>query len=189
MEKEIWKDIPRYKGYQASNLGRIRTFNKTTYTKKHGVRKWENRILKFKPSVTNKHNNRQGGGYRVSLWKDGKCKDFLVARIIATTFHQDLINTKMTVNHKNGNRLDNRASNLEWLSLADNIKYGFEHGQFKQTKTTLYNETDCLTFRSLSEASRFLGRNVGYVRDCFKKKRKAKSKDNCKEYIVNINKE
>ena len=34
--KEIWKDIPNYKGYQASSLGRIRTYNKITYTKLHG---------------------------------------------------------------------------------------------------------------------------------------------------------
>ena len=80
--KEIWKDIPNYKGYQASNLGRIRTYNKITYTKLHGERHWKNRILKFKPTAKN-NRIKQGGGYRVSLWKNGKCKDFLVARIIA----------------------------------------------------------------------------------------------------------
>ena len=48
---EIWKDIPRYPGYQAPNLGRIRTHNKTTYTERHGERHWKDRILKFKPSL------------------------------------------------------------------------------------------------------------------------------------------
>ena len=28
--EEIWKDIPDYKGYQVSNLGRVRTYNKIT---------------------------------------------------------------------------------------------------------------------------------------------------------------
>ena len=121
---EIWKDIPRYPGYQASNLGRIRTHNKITYTELHGERHWKDRILKFKPSAP------KGIGYRISLWKDGKSKDYLVARLIATTFLEDLINTDMTVNHKNGNRLDNRIENLEWLSRADNIRYGFQNGQY-----------------------------------------------------------
>ena len=33
--QEIWKDIPNYEGYQVSNLGRVRTYNKTTYTKNY----------------------------------------------------------------------------------------------------------------------------------------------------------
>lgn len=94
MEKEIWKDIPKYEGYQASNLGRIRTHNKITYTKKHGVRHWKDRILKYKSVNSNT-------GYRVDLWINGEPKTFLVARLVATTFLEDLIETSMTVNHKN----------------------------------------------------------------------------------------
>lgn len=56
--EEIWKDIPRYKGYQASNFGRIRTHNKTTYTKRHGERHWKDRILEFKPSNPTKNQNK-----------------------------------------------------------------------------------------------------------------------------------
>jgi hypothetical protein len=174
-EEEIWKDIPRYPGYQASTLGRIRTFNKTTYTKRHGERHWENRILKFKPSQKSHHNLKQGAGYRVSLWKDGKVKDFLVARLVATTFLEDLIETEMTINHKNGNRLDNRIENLEWLSRSDNIKYGFENGQYKQHKTLLYNDKEKYEFRSASIASEFLGRNHGYITACLKNGRRIKA--------------
>lgn len=101
MENEIWKDIPNYPGYQASNLGRIRTYNKVTYTKMHGERHWKDRILKFKPYTTTNQRSKQGMGYRVSLWKNGKEKTLLVARLVATTFLENLIDTKMTVNHKN----------------------------------------------------------------------------------------
>ena len=174
-EKEIWKDIPKYPGYQASTLGRIRTFNKITHTKKHGERHWKDRLLKFKPSQKNNHCSKQGIGYRVTLWKDGKSKDFLVARLIATTFLEDLIETKMTVNHKNGNRQDNRIDNLEWLSRSDNIKYGYENGQYKQNKTILYNDSERYEFRSQSIASQFLGRNNGYICQCLKHGRQATS--------------
>lgn len=175
---EVWKDIPNYNGYQASNLGRIRTNNKTTYTKMHGERHWKNRILKFK-KMNGTQKNKQGSGYRVSLWKNGKCKDFLVSRLIATTFLENLIETKMTVNHKNGDRLDNRVENLEWLSLKDNIKYGFENNQYQQTNIKIRNikTNEIFKFRSLSSASAFLKRNTGYVSSCLKGNRKIKDKE------------
>jgi hypothetical protein len=100
----IWKYGKTFldtKGIKQAIYGRIRTFNKVTYTERHGYRHWKNRILKYKPSEIGKHTGKQGSGYRVTLWKDGKSKDFLVARLIATTFLEDLINTDMTVNHKN----------------------------------------------------------------------------------------
>lgn len=186
--EEIWRDIPGYEGYQASTLGRIRTHNKVTYTKKHGRRCWKDRILKFKPSTSSRANIQQGTGYRISLWKDGKCKDYLVARLIATTFLENLINTKATVNHKNGNRLDNRIENLEWLSLAENIRYGFENGQYKQYKTILYNDSEKYEFRSQSQASLFLGRGVNYIWNCVKNKKIAKSKNTGIEYIIEVSK-
>lgn len=187
--EEIWKDITNYNGYQASNLGRIRTYNKVTYTKWHGERHWENRILKFKP--TDKTEKiKQGGGYRVSLWKDGKCKDFLVARLVATTFLENLIDTKMTVNHKNGNRLDNRVENLEWLTLSENIKYGFENNQYQQINIKLKNKnTNKISeFKSLSGASSFLGRSSGYINDCIKYNRKIKDIEKNEYEIIEINK-
>lgn len=183
--EEIWKDIPGYEGYQASNLGRIRTHNKITYTKRHGYRYWKDRILKFKPSIPTKKTS-QGIGYRVTLWKDGKGKDFLVARLIATSFLENFINTDMTVNHKDGNRLNNCIDNLEWLSRKDNIIYGFENGQYKQIKTTLINEKNKkIIFRSLSQADIFLKRNHGYCRSKFKKDGIVYSKDGTK-YTMQI---
>lgn len=185
MEEEIWKDIKGYQGYQVSNLGRVRTYNKTTYTEKHGIRQWQDRILHFKPSTSSRANIKQGMGYRVDLWKNGKPKTFLVARLVATTFLEDLINTDMTVNHKDGNRLNNRVENLEWLSRSDNIKYGFEHNQYQQKKVTLYNSNEEKTFRSLSQANIFLGRNNKYISNCIKNNRKVISKDGV-QYNIKI---
>lgn len=62
----------------------------------------------------------------VTLWKDNKPHSHLVSRLIATTFIKNLLNSDYTVNHKDGNPLNNSADNLEWLSRADNIKYGFK---------------------------------------------------------------
>lgn len=185
--EEIWKDIKNFEGYQVSNLGRIRTHNKTTYTQKHGIRQWKDKILKFKPFTTSNQKSSQGMGYRIDLWKNGKPKSFLVARLVATTFLEDLIDTNMTVNHKNGDRLDNRVENLEWLSRADNIRYGFENNQYKQISITLYNDNEKLRFRSISQASLFLKRSSNYISKCIKNNQKIYSFDG-KEYIGKFNK-
>ena len=155
---EEWKDIPGYKGiYQASNLGMIRTApGKITETKRHGERHWQTRTLKTR--------GKQASGYRASLWKDGKPKDYLVARLVAMTW-VDGYQEGMTVNHKNGNRFDNRIENLEWMTLGDNIRHGFATGLYPGIKTTLRNLKTGkeITFRSTSEASRYLGYNSRYL--------------------------
>lgn len=181
---EVWKPIPGYEGlYEASSLGRIRTSDgKTTYSKLHGKRVWKQRILKPKACT-----NYNACGYRVTLWKDTKPKDFLVARLVCTTFHENLINTKMTVNHKDGNRLNNNIDNLEWLSLADNIRDGFKTGLYKsnQKPVSLTDESgNNLHFDSMCECSRFLGRNPGYVGTCLLRGKDAVSKSGKKYKII-----
>ena len=144
-------------------MGQIRTSpGKTTYTVKHGERHWKPRIMKTR--------GKSESGYRVGLWKNGQPKDFLFARVIAMTW-VDGYEEGMTVNHKNGNRFDNRAENLEWLSLADNIRHGFETGLYHSMKEVTLQEIDTgktIKFKSMVEASQFLGRSKGYVSYCTK---------------------
>lgn len=169
--EEIWKDVPGFSGYQASTLGRIRTHNKISYTEKHGARHWKDRILKYKHEEYSKKRSKQGMGYRVDLWKDGKPHTLLVHRIVASTFLEDHLGDKMTVNHKDGNRLNNNIKNLEWLSRAENIQYGFENGQYPQKGVTLVNTTtgEKQDFRSYSQASLAIGANTSYVSNRLRK--------------------
>lgn len=163
--EEIWKDIKGYEGiYQASSFGRIRTVEgKTTYTQRHGTRHWKSRILKGR-------GNNPITGARVNLWKNGKSKEYLVARIVATTFLGEPPKD-FTVNHKDGNRFNNNIENLEWLSLADNIRHGFETGLYPQKsvliKTT--NEGTKIKFNSMTKVDVFLGRHKGYTSGRLKK--------------------
>lgn len=156
---EIWKDIPDYPGYQVSNFGRIRTHNKITYTSKHGVRHWKDRILKYKGTTYKT-------GYRVDLWKNRKPKTFLVARLVAFTFYKKDINNKdLTVNHIDGNRLNNNISNLELISLKDNIRHAFRNGLQNQTKIVIEDKiTGTIIYpSSLNEGSKIIGYNPGYL--------------------------
>lgn len=164
---EIWKDIPGYEGiYQASTFGNIRTVEgKTTSNKRYPVRRWKSRVLKGR-------GDNPKTGKRVNLWKDGKPKDWLVARLVAITF---LGNPPegFTINHKDGNRLNNNLDNLEWLSLADNIKHGFANGLYptKAVKLVSLTQPEVFIFPSMSCCDRFLERCKGYTSEAIKKDR------------------
>lgn len=162
MENEVWKDIKGFKGYQVSNLGRVRTYNKITSSKKFAERHWEDKILKQKLCRATKSKNRYDA--RVDLWKDGKPYTFLVSRLVATAF---LGESNLTVNHIDGDSTNNRVENLEWCSLAENIKKGFETGLYMKSMKSiiLYNKktNEEKVFSSLSEASRFMFKYSGYL--------------------------
>lgn len=171
---EFWKDIPGYEGlYQASTLGRIRTCEgKTTSSARFEKRVWKQRIIKQKMCMSKKGRIDP----RVILWKEGLEKTWLVSRLIALTWCKGYVDG-LTVNHINGNPLDNYAENLEWVTLSENIKKGFAEGLFSnnQISVILSNERASFYFDSMATASRFLGRNEKYISLCLKRKCDAKS--------------
>ena len=160
--EEIWKDIPIYMGlYEASSLGRIRTKEgKTTSSALANKRVWKQRIMKQSISKSKNRKNAM-----VTLWKDGKEHKHLVCRLIATSFHENLILSKMTVNHIDGNPLNNCADNLEWVTLAENIRLGFENGQYSTAKKVglIRDNGETITARSITAACKILGRSENYV--------------------------
>lgn len=104
--EEVWKDIPGFEGeYQISNMGKVKSFS----------RYQEGRILK--PWLTK--GNGKSGYYYISL---GRKHRQLVHRLVALTF---LIKNNQTVNHKDGNKLNNRVDNLEWVSYSENNKHAY----------------------------------------------------------------
>lgn len=163
--EEVWKDIKDYPGYQVSNMGRVRTYNKYTSNRRYHTRHWDNRIIKQKVS-------RKDKTARVELWRNGNHKTVLVCRLVANEFIAPLMDTEMTVNHKDGNRLNNNVENLEWLTRADNIRHGFKTGLYPTNRCSLVGVDGYRhEFLSYSEASRFLGRSEGYVSQCIRKGR------------------
>ena len=160
---EEWRDIPGYEGiYQASDLGRIRTCEGKTTQGRYGERRWKQRILHHKGECYRT-------GYRVTLWKGGKPKDWLVARLVALTFIGP--DGGLTVNHIDGNRFNNRPENLEWCTNAENIRKGFETGLYASIQKAVvltYQDGSERRFASMSDASRSMGRSPGYVSLCMK---------------------
>ncbi len=130
---EEWKDIPGYEGvYQASTLGRIRTCEgKVTSSARFPHRVWKQRVLKQKVCK----NSKGRADCRVELWNGKMHRTWLVSRLVAATWC-DGYRDGWTVNHINGDPLDNRSENLEWLSHGDNIRHGFANGLYPQAKGT-----------------------------------------------------
>lgn len=97
---EEWKNIKNHSRYEISNLGNVRNI-KTKY------------ILKGRLS--------KSGYLQVSIRNDltGKQENQYIHRLVA--FHWiDNPKNKKEVNHKDGNKLNNSADNLEWVTSSEN---------------------------------------------------------------------
>ena len=162
---ETWKDIPDYEGiYEVSDQGRVRTAkNKTTHSILHGERKWQQRIMKLKTD--------RNGYKRVSLWKNKTVKDFLVHRLVAMAFIER-VEGKDIINHKDGVPWNNHVSNLEWCTYKENNAHAIENRlNCSADPIVLFNLVSKEThyFQSKAEASKFTGRNPGYISGLLKK--------------------
>lgn len=76
--------------------------------------------LRAKSKYENKYN-------RIIICKDGERYTVSLHRLVADAFLPK-IEGKNYVNHKNGIKSDNRVSNLEWCTMAENNKHKFDSG-------------------------------------------------------------
>lgn len=173
---ENWRDIPGYEHlYQASTLGRIRTCEGKVTVRADGQRRvWKQRILKPKYELRKRANGKADA--RVNLWKDGEVKTLLVARLVALTWC-DGYTDDMTVNHIDGDTLNNSAANLEWVTQGDNNRLAFKSGFIHTQKPVRLISKDGVThdFCSMTEACKFMNRNHGYISNLIKRGYSGKS--------------
>lgn len=67
------------------------------------------------------------GYYRVCLSINGKSQYYLTHRLVADAFvYNDNPQEKDTIDHIDENKENNNSNNLQWLSMADNIRKHFE---------------------------------------------------------------
>lgn len=109
---EIWKDIAGYEGlYQVSNFGRVKSIDRVVLQKDAhgGYAKFH-----YKSKILELPINSEGYN---QLKLDGKI--IRVHRAVAQAFIPNPAN-KPFINHKDGNKLNNRVENLEWCTNQEN---------------------------------------------------------------------
>lgn len=99
---EIWKDIVGYEGkYYISNFGRVMNSNG----------------LIMKPMICS-------NGYQSAcLWKNNRQQKLLIHRLVAIAFIDNPLSLS-DVNHKDEDKSNNHADNLEWCTHLYNMNYG-----------------------------------------------------------------
>lgn len=119
IKKEYWKDIPGYEGmYQCSTYGNVRSLDR--YIQGHSGKY---QFKKGQDIIPRKNKN---GYLQFALNKDSERKMVYVHIIIAETFLKKDNLCKCTVNHKDGNKINNSVDNLEWCSYSQNNKHAYD---------------------------------------------------------------
>ena len=116
MSLEQYGNIDGYGDYTVSSWGNVyKVTSKMKYIMP-GTTTIEHYLKKVKPEKTSK------GYLRVPLYKDGKRKWHKVHRLVANAFIPNPDN-KPQVNHKDGNKLNNSITNLEWVTDEENKEH------------------------------------------------------------------
>lgn len=164
--KEVWKDIPNINGYQASNLGNVRS---VWYKNQYGTF--------YRPKVKKPRVSKRG--YLTLTIVTNKKRTMYVHRLVALAFIPNPSNLPQ-VNHKDGNKQNNCIDNLEWCTNDYNQQHAKENGLLESRRKKLMKKIAQYTKEGIFvrewECANTVYREIkiqpSHIRDCCKGKRK-----------------
>lgn len=150
---EEWRVIEQYPHYEVSNKGNVRHIGKG------------NRKLCY--SAT--------GYMTVYIRHNGKYKNLRVHRLVAMAFIPNPQN-KPHVNHIDGNKVNNKAENLEWCTPSENEQHKVNVLGIKQNPPHITKPVVCVetgfVYASIQDAANRTGTNHRHIGEVANGKRK-----------------
>ena len=132
---EIWKDCFGFEDYiMVSNLGRV-------YRKDRMISPSDSDKTYLRKGSLAKTSPNEIGYEIIGLHINGKKYNRRVHRLVLQTFEPIPNYESMTVNHKDGDKLNNGLDNLEWMTQKENINHAWETGLFDSID--LLEEVEC----------------------------------------------
>lgn len=144
--KEIWKDIEGYEGhYKISNTGKVKTITRVI-TMKNGVeRTYKSKYLKgFVNNI---------GYLCFDLYLNGIRNNIKAHYLVAYHFVYGY-KKGLWVNHKDGNKLNNKSINLEWITPQQNSIHAFDTRLIVRYGDLVLQKSTGIFFDSVRDAHR-----------------------------------
>lgn len=143
-----WKILKENENYSINEKGEI----KNNITKK-----------KLSPSI-----NKDSGYYQIDLWKNNKSRKHTLHRLVANNFIPNLEN-KPTVDHIDGNRLNNNISNLRWATYSEqNSRFNTFGVRSEKIKAINVNGEE-LIFNRIKDVAEHFNCNISNISQMLKK--------------------
>src|SRR5690625_299862 len=115
-----WVDIKDYEGhYQISCCGKVKSIERTIIMKNGVPRRIKEKIIGWK--------KKDNGYFFTMLYRDGKGTNRYIHRLVAENFIPNE-NKQLEVNHKDGDKGNNKVSNLEWVTHSNNLSHAYMKG-------------------------------------------------------------
>ena len=134
-ENEIWKETHLSENYLVSNYGRVKSKERKVPCRT-GFRLKKEHIL-----TPCEHH----GYYHVGFKINGKHVNPLVHQLVMYAFNEIRKYPEWEIDHINGNSLDNRFENLEYVSSSENTKRAYSLGLQDKQKLSLSNKNRIAT--------------------------------------------
>jgi hypothetical protein len=149
----VWQKLKNFPNYEINELGQVRSLKRKN-------------IKLLKPNLD------KDGYYMLYLRKNNKTFAVKLHRLVLIQYKENVEN-KETVNHINGNKSDNKLTNLEWSTRSENSKHAFDTNlnipYKRQINQYDLNNQFIKTWTSIKEASSCLNIKESNISNCCRK--------------------